>query len=57
MIHRCENCERVLDETKIVWLELSLTDGRYYLELPEGHESQGGFAFGADCAAKEINKK
>jgi len=57
MIHRCEKCERVLDETKIVWLELSITDGRYYLELPKGHESQGGFAFGADCAAKEISKK
>ena len=56
MIHRCENCERVLEETKIVWLELSQTDGKYYLEIPKGHVSQGGFAFGAACAAKEINK-
>ena len=56
MTHYCENCERKLDETKIVWLELSLTDGKYYLEIPEGHESQGGFAFGAACAAKELKK-
>ena len=56
MIHRCENCDRKLEESKIVWLELSSTDGEYYLEIPEGHISQGGFAFGADCARNEIRK-
>ena len=46
----CERCEK--ETRKPVWLELSATDGNYYAELPVGHESQGGFPFGPDCAAK-----
>jgi hypothetical protein len=37
------------------WLELSLTDGLYYHELPAGHESQGGFPFTKE-ASKSPNK-
>lgn len=47
---RCERCGEELKQTQAVWLELSLTDGRYYKDLPGGHESQGGFAFGKTCA-------
>ena len=48
--HKCEQCSRLVHKNKVVWLELSNTDGRYYEELPEGHVSQGGFPFGKDCA-------
>jgi hypothetical protein len=36
-------------------LELSVTDGCYYGEgrFPEGHESQGIFPFGEQCAMNE----
>jgi len=54
MKHYCENCGRKLIDSKIVWLELSNTDSEYYLEIPEGHISQGLFAFGPDCAKNEI---
>ncbi len=47
---RCENCGEVLKSEKIVWLELSLTDGNYYKEIPENHKSQGAFPFGKTCA-------
>lgn len=33
-------------------MELSITDGEYYHNLPVGHESQGGFPFGSICAEK-----
>lgn len=52
---RCERCNEVLKPDRIVWLELSITDGQYYEEVPAGHESQGLFSFGITCAAKEIN--
>ena len=52
-VHRCYHCDKLLDNSRIVWLELSLTDGNYYKgDLPEGHESQGCFPFGGCCAAK-----
>lgn len=47
---RCERCGEVLKQTQTVWLELSLTDGRYFNVLPGGHESQGDFPFGKTCA-------
>lgn len=55
---RCTNCDKKLDEKKTKWLELSTTDGYYYLpeEFPENHLSQGGFPFGIACAKKEIKK-
>jgi hypothetical protein len=51
---KCERCGKILDPRKAVWLELSNTDGRYYLEIPKGHISQGGFCFGKDCAKIEM---
>ena len=53
-INRCEKCGRVLDNNKIVWLELSNTDGNYYKEISYGHISQGGFPFGEACAIQEL---
>jgi len=55
---RCTRCDEILK--KVVWLELSITDGKYYNELPNDHESQGGFPFGTSCAKtqlKEDNEK
>lgn len=52
--YRCERCGETLKENRIVWLELSNTDNRYYLEIPYGHKSQGGFPFGRDCAQSEL---
>lgn len=56
MKEKCNECGKVLDEKKIVWLELSLTDGNYYETIPANHRSQGFFAFGKDCAKKLLNK-
>ncbi len=50
--NQCENCGKDLDDSKIVWLILSTTDGKYYKDLPEGHDDQGAFAFGKACAKK-----
>lgn len=55
-IIRCERCNEVLNPNRAVWLELSITDGKYYRELPEGHESQGGFSFGSSCAKTQIKE-
>ena len=59
---RCERCSEILKPETAVWLELSITDGKYYPlgKLPKGHESQGGFSFGSACAKtqlKETNEK
>jgi hypothetical protein len=50
----CERCGEVLVPERTKWLELSITDGNYYEKIPEGHESQGGYAFGSTCAKKTI---
>lgn len=47
----CERCSQLL-KGEIVWLELSITDSRYYKTIPAGHKSQGLFAFCADCAER-----
>lgn len=52
----CENCGRELEDQKIVWLELSNTDGNYYEVLPGGHVSQGGFPFGKACSTKILKQ-
>lgn len=49
-MNRCEKCNRALRPDNTIWLELSITDGKYYYKLPKGHESQGAFPFGPDCA-------
>jgi|LakMenEpi03Aug12_release.lakeMendotaPanAssembly.Ray.scaffolds.fasta_scaffold1801392_2 hypothetical protein len=55
----CERCGEKLNPNKAVWLELSITDGRYYEEnkFPKGHESQGAFSFGTACSKQEIKNK
>ena len=57
-IIRCERCNERLNPKTAVWLELSITDGKYYPEgrLPEGHESQGGFSFGIACSKTQLNE-
>ena len=54
-IHRCTKCNKPLKQGKECWLELSTTDGNYYVKIPEGHQSQGFFPFGIDCANIEMN--
>lgn len=48
----CERCGKLLDNERIVWLELNQNSGRYHEDgmVPE-EESQGSFPFGPDCAA------
>jgi len=48
--NKCEKCGKPLNDKDVIWLELSLTSGHYYNEIPLGHESQGAFPFGKDCA-------
>jgi hypothetical protein len=57
----CERCGEVLTVKRVVWLELSNTDGKYYQikdmverSIPEGHISQGAFPFGSTCAKKQL---
>ena len=52
----CERCGQPLNKKRVVWLELSNTDGKYYKEIPEGHISQGGFAFGKACSIKQLKE-
>lgn len=54
----CDRCRRELKRGEEVWLEMSINDGCYYRqgELPAGHESQGLFPFGQDCAATELKR-
>lgn len=50
---RCERCGEVLHPDRIVWIELSSTDARFYPNgIPVGHVSQGEFPFGSDCARR-----
>jgi len=53
---RCERCNEVLNPNRVVWLELSMTDGKYHHEIPKGHNSQGGFPFGSSCAKTQIKE-
>jgi hypothetical protein len=53
----CERCGEKLNPKTAVWLELSMTDGKYYNQIPEGHDSQGGFSFGKACAKTQLNEK
>lgn len=47
----CERCHRPVEKDNAVWFELNCKTGRYEEPgtVPED-ESQGGFAFGPDCA-------
>lgn len=55
---RCQRCNEKLNPKKIVWLELSMTDGNYYEceKFPSNHESQGGFSFGSACAKTQVKE-
>ena len=56
---KCHICDRVIkNESKIVWLEFSDTDGEFYVpgSVPENHYSLGCFPIGADCAKTVTNK-
>jgi hypothetical protein len=53
----CERCNEKLNPKTAVWLELSNTDGNYYTEIPEGHESQGLFSFGKACSKTQLKEK
>jgi hypothetical protein len=33
-----------------------MTDGNYYNQIPEGHDSQGGFSFGKACAKSQLKE-
>ena len=52
----CERCGQPLNPDRVVWLELSNTDGRYYKKIPEGHMSQGAFTFGKACSIKQLKE-
>lgn len=53
----CERCGAELSDETAVWLELSTDNGRYYPpeKFPKGHQNQGGFSFGPDCAKRANN--
>jgi len=53
---RCERCDEVLNPDRVVTLELSNTDGKYYLVLPIDHVSQGGFDFGKACSLSQLKE-
>ncbi len=53
----CEQCGAKLNSKAIVWLELSQTDGKYYSTIPEGHISQGSFAFGKACSRIQLKNQ
>ena len=56
--HSCNKCGKELNESNKVYLELSITDGNYYLpeEFPANHESQGWFEFGPACWEKVVTR-
>lgn len=53
---KCTRCDQPLNEKTTKWLELSNTDGNYYHQIPDGHDSQGGFPFGTKCATIELRE-
>jgi hypothetical protein len=56
VVIRCERCNERLNPKTAVWLELSMTDGKYYKQIPEGHLSQGGFSFGIACSKTQLKE-
>lgn len=48
----CTRCNEKLQSFRM--LELSQTDGNYYIIIPAGHTSQGFFPFGHDCVKTEL---
>jgi hypothetical protein len=55
---QCAICGRGVNPNREVEVELSNTDGEYYKNgVPEGHESQGWFTVGPECAKGANIKK
>jgi hypothetical protein len=54
---RCERCGEKLNPKTAEWLELSQTDGKYYITIPSNHVSQGGFSFGSACAKIQLKEQ
>lgn len=57
MTQECTKCDRPLDDTKIVWLELNGRTGIYYRSADEevpARETQGEFPFGEACAQRVL---
>ena len=52
----CERCGKELKYSKIIWLELDQRTNTYSNQPVPYEYSQGGFAFGKDCAMVEIKK-
>ena len=52
----CNECERKLNPSKIVWLELDQRSNTYTSQGVPLEYSQGCFAFGKDCAKKMERK-
>jgi hypothetical protein len=53
--YHCTCCDRKLNESKMVWLELDTSTGKYTEGCDES-VSQGWFAFGPGCAKKALKK-
>lgn len=56
----CHRCGDRLDDTKTTWLVLSCADGQFYATDAEADATgcnQGGFAFGAACAKRQIAER
>jgi hypothetical protein len=51
---KCTRCGEVIIKAK--HLELSITDGNYYVDVPNGHESSGYYPFGLKCATSELRQ-
>ena len=49
---RCTRCNESLKSFRT--LELSNTDGNFYIHIPDGHISQGFFPFGHDCVKTQL---
>lgn len=54
--HYCERCGRLIKPDTLVWLELNCATGQWApsgsADWSGGPDSQGEFAFGADCAKR-----
>jgi hypothetical protein len=47
----CQRCHKAVEKHKAVWLELNMRTGLYQKPgTVKPKDSQGGFAFGPDCA-------
>lgn len=53
----CHRCGDRLDDAKATWLVLSCSTGHFYATEAEANATgcnQGGFAFGAACAQRQL---